>query len=170
MTQPDHVPLLDSDRIRPSERLNIPLGWRQDRPADLVELTPPSGPRFGSVGPDAGYGLKLAKRFEADLVLGDGESAHDAVAGCFACGSRRAAAFGRAPVIYDMEWAYTLWGFLGDAPEDLLAWRRDRFRGASHDYWHGRQVVDAVAEPTLRLTPQQVRAQLGAWRQLLLTD
>ncbi len=116
MTQPDYVPLATVDRVRPVERLPVPKGWVSDRPADEKAPVPPSGARFGRTGPDLGYGLKLAKLFRDRLQLGPAESVDDAIAGCFAVGGRRAASFGRAPVIYDMELAFTVWGFLGDAP------------------------------------------------------
>jgi hypothetical protein len=67
-----------------------------------------------------------------------------------------------------MEWAYTLWGFLGGAPDDLIAWRVPMFRGAAHDYWQQRKIVDAVRPDTLRSTPAQVRESLGSWRDLLI--
>lgn len=167
MTQPDSAPISERDRVRPIDRLSINDGWVLSRPAEQVDLEPPRGARFGATGPDLGFGLKLAKRFEDRLELAPGESAHDAVAGCFACGSRRSADFGRAPVIHDMEWAYTLWGYLGGAPEDLVAARVKLFRGASHEYWDQRQVVDAVNEATLRMTPAQVRSQLSSWQSLV---
>ena len=167
MTQPDHVPVVPADRVRPAERLSVPGCWRPDRPGDLTYLVAPRGPRLGSAGPDLGYGLKLARRLEGRLQVEAGEAVDDAVAGCFACGARRAAALGRAPVIHDMEWAYTLWGYLGSAPADLVAARVLLLRGASHDYWHQRAVVDAVREETLRLTPAEVAARLGSWRELV---
>jgi hypothetical protein len=167
VTQPDYVPAALTDRVRPSERLSTPGAWRQDRPAELTDLEAPTGARFGRTGPDLGYGLKLANRFEHQLELAEGETAHDAVAGCFACGARRAASFGRAPVIHDMEWAFTLWGYLGGAPADLIDARVPFFRGASHHYWDQREIVDAVADATLRLSPVEVRQQLGSWRSLL---
>ena len=67
-----------------------------------------------------------------------------------------------------MEWAYTLWGFFGGAPADLIEWRAPRFRGAAEDYWVQRQIVDAVRPETLRLVPIQVREQLGSWKELLI--
>jgi hypothetical protein len=165
VTQPDYVPLVAPDRVRPSERLSLPGSWTQDRPAELGDLTPPRGAQFGVAGPDLGYGLKLAKRFEDRLVLTEGEDGHDVVAGCFACGTRRAAVFGRAPVIFDMEWAYTLWGFLAPAPPELVMLRVPLFRGAGHDYSQQRRVADRVSEPVLRLTPAQVRERVGSnWR------
>ncbi|MGH9058002.1 MAG: hypothetical protein ACRDZY_00575 [Acidimicrobiales bacterium] len=169
MTAPDYVPLQGSDRMRPSDRLSLPRAWRQDRPAELVDLAPPTGERFGSTGPDLGYGLKLAKRFEARLVLSAGETRDDAVAGCFACGAKRSGVFDRAPVIYDMEWAYTLWGYLGGAPDGLVHRRVERFRGASHHYWDQRGIVDSVAAEAFRLTPVQVRERLGSgWETLFI--
>jgi hypothetical protein len=170
VTQPDYVPVRAIDRVRPAERLRIPGAWRQDRPAEQVELIPPSGACFGSTGPDLGYGLKLAKRFEHRLLLAPGEDAHDAVAAGFACGARRAASFGRAPVVYDMAWAYELWGYLGDAPDDLVDARVPFVRGASHDYERQRAVAAAVAPAALELTPAEVRERIGEWRSWLHID
>lgn len=112
--------------------------------------------------------MKLARRIVPKLQLDEGEHEEDAVAGCFACGTRRSAHFGRAPVIYDMEWAYTLWGYLGDAPDDLVAWRKRMFRGAGEHYWDQREIVDAVRLETLALTPAEVRERLGSWKELLI--
>lgn len=168
MTQPDHVPVQASDRVRSSALLPPPVAWYQERPAEQLTLAQPTGPRLGSTGPDLGYGLKLARRLEPRLQLGEGERAEDAVAGCFVCGTRRSAHFGRAPVIYDMEWSFTLWGFLGDAPADLVAWRKTMFMGAAEHYWDQREIVDAVRLETLSLTPAQVRERLGSWKELLI--
>lgn len=168
MTQPDYVPMQATDRVRPSAVLPPPGHWYLDRPAEQLDLEPPTGPRFGSTGPDLGYGLKLARRFHDRLQLTEGEHAEDAIAGGFACGCRRASQFGRAPVIYDMEWAFGLWGFLGGAPDDLIAWRRPLFRGAAEHYWDQRQIVDAVKVDTLKLSPAQVREKLTNWKDLLI--
>jgi hypothetical protein len=154
--------------MRASAILPPPRPWYPGRPAEVDEVRPPSGPRFGATGPDLGYGLKLARRLADRIELAPGEHRVDAVAGCFASGGRRAAHFGRAPVIHDMEWAYTLWGFFGGAQADLVAWRAPRFRGAAEDYWVQRQIVDAVRAETLRLNPAQVREQLGSWKDLLI--
>jgi hypothetical protein len=169
MTQPDYVPISAADRVRPVERLPVARAWRADRPSDETNARVPTGPRFGRTGPDLGYGLKLARRFEDRLELAEGESAHDALAGCFAVGSRRAAVFGRAPVIYDMEFAFTCWGYLGESPADLVTFRVPLFRGAAHDYWIQRDIADRIHDEILRLTPAQVRARLTDWRSLLKT-
>ena len=176
MSQPAHVPVQASDRVRPSALLPPPPQWFLGRPADELDPEQPKGPRFGSPGPDLGYGLKLARRLQPRLVLTEGERAEDVVAGCFACGARRASSFGRAPVIYDMEWAYTIWGYLGvaaeqvptDLPMDLVAWRKPMFRGAAEHYWDQREIVDAVRVETLNLTPAQARERVGSWRELFI--
>lgn len=167
MTQPDFVPLVPEDRVRPSLQLRTPPAWRQGRPGELLTLLPPEGPSFGATGADLGYGLKLARRFEDRLELMEGEKPEDAVWGCFAAGARRASHFHRAPIVHDMEWAYTLWGFLGGAPEDLVHARAELFRGAAHGYWEQRRVVDAVREAALPLTPLQVRERLASWHELI---
>ncbi|HEX3426660.1 MAG TPA: hypothetical protein VHT30_11050 [Acidimicrobiales bacterium] len=167
MTAPDYVPLAGPDRIRPIDRLPVPRAWQATRPADEPSPIPPKGAKFGATGPDLGYGLKLARRFRDKLELTEGEDAEDAIAGCFVVGGKRAATFGRAPVIFDMELAFTLWGFLGDAPEGLIAFRKPLFQSAGHEYWEQRQIVDKVKDSTLRLTPAEVRAKLGDWKSLI---
>lgn len=170
MTQPDYVPLAGPDRVRPSDRLTLPGPWTADRPADLERLVVPVGGGFGHAGPDLGYGLKLAKRLVDKLVLTTGEHSADVVAGCFACGAKRSALFGRAPVIYDMTWAYTIWGYLGSAPTELVDLRVSMFRGAAHHYEDQRAIVDAVSPSTFRLTPEDAAAQVAAsWRSFFLS-
>jgi len=167
MAQPEYVPVAVADRVRPAERLPVPHSWHQDRPAELLRPDRPTGPRFGTPGPDQGYALKLAHRFEDRLRLAPGESAEDAEAGCVAVALCRAALFGRAPVVYDLEHAFTLWGFLGEAPADLVEHRRPLFSAAAHHYEAKREIADRVPEATLRLTPAQVRESLAGWRAVL---
>jgi hypothetical protein len=124
---------------------------------------------LGSQGPDLGYGIKLARTFIDRITLTEAEAVDDAVTGCFVVGAKRASLFGRAPVIYDFELAYTLWGFLGAPPADLVAFRTPLFMGASHHYEQQRAVADRVPEGTLRLSPADVRARLSDWRSLLDT-
>jgi hypothetical protein len=144
----------------------MPRHWAQDRPAEIGSLRQPLGARLGATGPDLGYGLKLAKLMAERAAMSEGDDSADAVAGCFATGSRRSSGFHRAPVIYDMEWAFTLWGFLPGAPADLVAYRRPLFAGADHDYSRQRAVADAVLEEVLRLSPAEVQARLTNWRNL----
>jgi hypothetical protein len=110
--------------------------------------------------------LRLARRFAHDLKLNEGESAHDVLLGCALIAARRAALYGRAPSIYDVQVALALWGFLVDAPTDLVAARRQAFASVSHDYVAQRALVDAVPEESLRLTPAQAQATLQSGEDL----
>lgn len=168
MAQPDFVPMTLGDRVRTADVLPIPDRWEATRPGELEGLRPPEGRSFGTTGPDQGFALKLAARFADRLELQPGEHAEDAVAGCVGVALRRAARFGRAPVIYDLELAFTLFGFLGGAPAELLEFRRPYFDAASHDYWDQRDIVDLVSEESLALTPADVRTRLVDWRSLLV--
>jgi hypothetical protein len=168
--QPDYVPLFEETKVRPAERLPVADHWVADRPAEIPPEGPPKGRHLGTTGPDQGYGLKLARQLLAQVQLADGEHAEDAMAGCVAVGLKRAALFGRAPVIYDMELAYGVWGFLDAAPAELVALRGPLFQGAAHDYWAQRDIVDRVKEETLRLAPAEVRTQVNVWRELINAD
>lgn len=167
MTQPSFVPIVETDQVRPAYRLKVPTVWTQSRPSELLGTARPQGARFGVPGPDQGFALRLARRFEDWLILADGESIEDAMVGCTAVAMRRCARFGRAPVIFDLEFAYTLWGFLGGAPADLVEARGPLFRSAAHHYEAQRAIASAVNEEALALTPEAVAARLDRWRDLL---
>jgi hypothetical protein len=123
----------------------------------------PQGANIGTPGPDSGFALRLANRFEHDLVLGDGESAHDVVLGVALVASKRSALFGRAPSVYDVRHALALWRFLdADAPAELRQSRRALFSAVSHDYVAQRQLVDSIPEDVLRLSPEDAPGRGGA--------
>ncbi len=165
MAQPEFVAVQDIDDVREGDRLPPPERWKANRPGDVVNGGVSGGDGFGAQGPDQGYALFLAKRFHDKLELVDGEDRHDVVAGCVAVAMKRASAFGRGPTIYDLEFAFTLWGYLGGAATGLIAKRKELFAGTGHDYWKRRAIVDAVPEATLRMTPAVVKA--GIWSDLL---
>jgi hypothetical protein len=167
MPQPDFVPNAPADKVRVTETLPVPDGWLATRPAEIQGTHQPSGPLLGNAGPDQGYGIKLARSFTDKIRLQEHEHALDAVMGILPVALKRASIFGRAPVVYDFELAYTLFGFLGDAPADLLAMRKELFSEASHHYDLQREIADIVPESTLRLTPEQVRERLADWRGLI---
>ena len=167
MPQPEYVPVQAEDEVRPVERLPPPKRWVPDRPGDQHGADRPAGRGMGVPGPDQGYALRLARRFEGRLELAPGESEEDAVVGCLGVALKRAALFGRAPVIHDLELAFVLWGFAGDAPADLVEFRQVLFRSGSHHYWEQRMIADCVPESTLRLSALEVHARLASWRQLI---
>jgi hypothetical protein len=162
MAAPDYVPTPTDDKPRvytsPPRRLG---SWMSDRPAEVQGLQP-VGPGLGVPGPDQGYALLLARQFEGRLVLTPGERDDDVLAGCMAVATRRAALYGRAPVIHDLTLALNLWSFLTEAPADLVALRKEHFAGVAnpHHYEAGRAIVDNVSDDVLRMTPAQVADQV----------
>jgi hypothetical protein len=172
MGAPEHVPVDRNQPVRgyrsPPRR---PASWRPDRPGEVVAAGQPRGDRLGNQGPDQGYLLSLARRFAGTLTLAPGEHEKDALAGAVAVGLKRASLFGRAPVVHDLTVAFTIWGFLGEAPAELVEARKALFAGvghAAHHYVELRNLVDAVPDSTLRLTPAQVEeAHRRDWRSLV---
>ena len=162
MTQPSFVPIGEADQVRPVRMLEAPGQWYADRPAELRTPVRPGGKGRGSPGPDQGFALRLARRFEPRLRLVRGESAEDALLGCALVASRRAALFGRAPSVHDLSVAFGLFGYLEEAPPVVVSLRRPLFRGISHDYAAQRRLVDSVSEETLRLPVGQVPPLRGA--------
>jgi hypothetical protein len=163
---PEYVPVSLNELPRLKEPIPPAGHWKADRPADL-RAGQPHGAKFGSPGPDQGYALTLARRFHDRLQLVAGEHKDDVVAGCLGVATKRSSLFGRAPVIYDLELAFTLWGFLDAAPDYLAEFRKPLFEGARHHYWEQREIADLVPDETLRLTPLQVRERLAQWREML---
>lgn len=161
MAAPSHV---RADPTAPRAYVSPPRregSWRAERPGEVVGGGQPSGPALGNQGPDQGYVLKLAARLRDDLVLAPGEHAADVLEGAAAVALRRASLFGRAPVMHDLRLALTLFGFLGDAPDDLVEWRGERFEELHHTtihYGRARALADLVPEATLRMAPDQVAA------------
>ena len=84
--------------------------------------------------------------------LEPGEHVDDAVAVVAEIAMKRAATFGRAPTILDVDFAIELLGYLGDAPDDVRRWRPERRAGADHDYVVRRAIVDTVSTSLLRLS------------------
>ncbi len=169
MTQPSFVPISEVDQVRPARRLQVPAAWQPDRPAEVRVPVRPGGPRTGTPGPDQGFALRLARRFEDRLVLQPGESPDDVVVGCALVAARRSAVFGRAPSIYDVEFALRLFGYLDPSPpEGLVNLRRRVFPAVGHDYDAQRGLVDMVRHDALRLTPEAVAERVSEdWTSLL---
>ncbi|MGD0378863.1 MAG: hypothetical protein ABSC30_02650 [Acidimicrobiales bacterium] len=168
MTQPNFVPIVETDQVRPSYRLSTPRHWRAGRVADLRGPEHVRGRELGIPGTDQGYAFLLAHtQFEDKLELTDGVTAEDALVACSAVANRRASLYGRAPVAKDIELALVVFGFLGGAPADLVDWRTPLFQAAAHHYQQQRTIVGAVSEETLRLSPSDVRGRLSSWRSML---
>lgn len=173
MAAPEYVPQPAVQRVRSYESPpRRSASWVADRPGELPGRQP-LGPGLGSPGPDQGYAYVLAHRFEGRLYLTDGEHEADAIAGGVGVGLKRAALYGRAPVLHDLTVAFTIWGFLREAPDDLVDTRKPLFAEAAnpHHYPELRRIVDMVPDESLRQSPQQVaEAHLQDWRALLTID
>ena len=153
----------------------VPQHWGPNRPADLLSGQPVGGP-LGYQGPDQGYALKLTGLFDDRIVLSaaderNGVSRADVHGGCVQVALKRAALFGRAPVVYDLEVAYCGWGWLDESPSaDLVELRGKYFGGVAdpHHYTQSRHLVATVADQALLLTPAQVAQQYQSdWRLFL---
>jgi len=172
MSAPEFVPAgVVSDKFYKSPPRR-PAQWRADRPGEVIhEVDQPSGGALGNQGPDQGYAFKLAKRFSGQLVLAPGEHEADAIAGSVAVALRRASIFGRGPVADDLRIAFTVFGYLHDAPEELVAFRRRLFDEVHHHVVHyreARQIAAAVPEATLRSSLDAVVTQHEVdWRKPL---
>lgn len=167
MAAPQYVPSSLSQQPRRGLALPPADAWVSVRPGELG-ASQPVGPQLGHPGPDQGYALSLVRRFEDKLVVPEPEHVADAVAGCVAVAMARSAQFGRAPVVHDLDIAFRIWGFLGQAPDELVAHRRPLFESVAHHYNDQRAIVDAVPETTLRLTHGEVARRFPAeWRALL---
>jgi hypothetical protein len=162
MTQPTFVPISEADQVRPALHLDVPEAWTTDRPAELRTPIAYQGKSVGTPGTDAGFAQRLARRFADDLKLSEGEEEHDALSGVALIAARRAAGYGRAPSIYDVQLALALWGFLVDAPPELIAARHRAFASVSHDYVTQRALADSIPEASLRLSPAEAQARLQA--------
>lgn len=173
MGQPEFVPEASAHTglvVRDDDDIPTPLKWMSDRPAEHISgADTPIGEGFGSPGPDQGYALALAARFHGKLTLVEGEDEHDVIAGCVPIALARASAFGRAPVIHDLNLAFELFGYLDKAANDLVEFRKNLFSTAGHNYAVQRAIVSRVSSTTLHLTPENVREHVRSqtWQALL---
>src|SRR4051794_35215295 len=171
MAAPEFVPVDEAKSVQGYESPpRRPESWKAVRPAEVVADGQPRGDRLGSPGPDQGYVLTLARQFHGKLSLTAGEHEQDALAGCSNVALKRASIFGRAPVIHDLTVALTIWGFLGDAPKELVDLRKGLFEEVAHPHHYAelRRIVDLVPVRTLRLTPEYLASvHRSDWRSLL---
>jgi hypothetical protein len=157
-TDPFVAPELDDlprqlPNLAPGVRIPPAQSWRADRPGDL-EAGQPTGALLGRPGPNVGYALSLAARMRDQLILAPHESSDDAIAVISELAMKRAASFGRGPVLHDVEIAASLLGYVGDVDPAFASWRAPAVHGADHEYGVRRAIVDAVPDAVLRMPPQ----------------
>ena len=157
-TDPFVAPELDDlprqlPNLAPGVRIPPAQSWHADRPGDL-EAGQPMGALLGRPGPNVGYALSLANRMRDKLTLAPHESSDDAIAVISELAMKRAASFGRGPVLHDVEVAASLLGYVGDIDPAFSAWRVQMTHGADHEYGVRRAIVDAVPDAVVRMPPQ----------------
>lgn len=165
MAAPRHVKVEPLATVRSYESPDVtPRGWKAARPGDLAACQP-SGALRGHQGPDQGYAYGLVCHFDHRVCLTETEDRHDVDAGCVAIALKRASMFGRAPVVWDLEAAYVVYGFLDQhPPQELVARRRPLFAGAAeaHHYTHVRELVARVPSEVLALPPAAIMRRYEA--------
>lgn len=140
--------------------------WVADRPGDLGAIQP-KGALLGSPGPNVGFALRLTRRAQDRMQLEPTEHLDDAVSVVAAIAMKRAATFGRAPTVVDVDFALELLGYLGDVPDDVRRWRPEVIREAGHDYAVRRAVVDTVSSGLLRLPIEELPEHLAIVREAM---
>lgn len=154
----DDVPRQDQN-LAPGVHVPPARSWRVHRPGDEVSVGQPHGELLGSPGPNVGYALTLAHRACDRFALAPHEHVDDAVAVVGELAMRRAASYGRAPVMPDVECAMLVLGYQGGCAPDFAEWRATLIEGAHHEYARRRVLVDAVPLDELRLAPSALAAR-----------
>jgi hypothetical protein len=170
-TDPFVAPDLDD---RPRQQQNLPPGlgyppassWRADRPGDLAGVSGAdrAGTLRGRPGPNVGYAYTLAERAHDRFQLAPHEDLHDAVSVAAEIAMKRASAFGRAPVMADIEVALALLGYDGTGGDTFGAWRARAVHDAAHHYPIRRAIVDSVPDAVLAKKPSDLGSDVGVWR------
>ena len=156
---------------RPRQQQNLPpgvalppaSGWKPDRPGDLGPKQP-HGELLGRPGPNVGYAYTLAERAKDRVRVGPHEHLDDAISVIAEVAGKRAASFGRAPVMPDIDIAIKALGYDGTADNDFVELRTRLVQDAGHSYRRRRVVVDAIPDAPLRtgsLDVAAVRAQFA---------
>jgi hypothetical protein len=157
-TDPYVAPALDelprqAQNVAPGVNVPPAGAWTTGRPGDEVAYGQPRGMLLGSPGPNVGYALTLVHRVRDRLVVAPGEHVDDAASVVGELGMRRAASYGRAPVMPDLECSMLVLGYQGGCPADFASWRSRVVEGAHHDYPRRRALCDGVPIDELRLPP-----------------
>ena len=140
--------------------------WRADRPGDL-RGGQPTGELFGSPGPNIGYALSLIARARDRFALAPHEHFEDAAAVVGELAMKRAASYGRAPVMADVECAMLTLGYQGGVDPDFATWRVRAVDGAHEHYPHRRALCDAADLDCLRLAPSALSSRTTEIRETL---
>jgi hypothetical protein len=171
-TDPYVVPLpqdapRQAQNVAPGVTIPPARSWRLHRPGDEVAVGQPHGELLGDPGPNIGYALTLVHRVQDRFALAPHEHVDDAAAVVGELAMRRAASYGRAPVMHDVDCAMLVLGYQGGCAPDFAEWRAVIVEGAHHEYPRRRVLVDAAALDELRLAPQVLTSRTEEVRRAL---
>lgn len=156
MAQQPNIELDPSDRPRPTPRPAPARRWSgEGRPGIITAPDQvPTGPGFGTPGPDTGWALVLIRRAGIPELTDGLEKVLSALM------AARAGSFGRAPTPEDLEVARLVCG-LDAALPDHLRERCERWVDATaHDRPPGRTALEETGIDLLRNDPAVVRLRL----------
>lgn len=156
MAQQPNIELDPADRPRAVLRPGPSRRWRPSlRPGMITSPDHmPHGEGFGTPGPDTGWALVLIDR----AALPERSKGLDKVLAALM--GARAASFGRAPTVEDLEVAQILCG-IGDGLPEHLAERRMRWiEATAHEKPPGRTALAEVGD-LLRHQPAAVRVRVS---------
>ena len=171
MGQQPNIELEISDLPRPTSHPAPPRRWRPSRPGDLAGPEEvPVGGAYGSTGPDSGYAHRLVRG--RPLQLAAAERSHNAEAAVAVVAGARAATFGRAPTIEDVEHAALVLGYDADGMpdeliEDLAADRPALVAQIGHMARKSTALIALVPVDVLMASARDVRTRTAAGERLL---
>ena len=156
MGQQPNIELTEAEKPRGEPEPPPARRWRPTKPGLITSPDQvPAGGRFGSAGPDAGWALRLLA--QADLPDSD-PRLKGVVQGLMMA---RAAAYGRAPVVEDLDLALVVCGYGYEPPADVLS-RRERWLAAvPHEARPGQTAVAELDRELLMAKPEQARWALA---------
>ena len=152
MAQQPNVETSEANKPRTKLEPGPAVEWRASKPG--VPSGPadvPSGGRFGSVGPDHGWAIKVVAKAE---LPSDDRALRSVIIGLV---QARAAAHGRGAVPEDVDAALVLCGFVEDAPTEIVERRERWLLATSHDDRPGATAVAEVDRDLIAAKPEQIR-------------
>lgn len=155
MAQQPNVEITEAEQPRRVLEPGPAVDWRSEKPG--IPYGPgdvPQGGRFGTTGPDPGWGVKIVNRAE---LPDDDPRLRKVVTGLALA---RAAAAGRAPVPEDIEVALALCGYGVEAGPEILERRKRWLEATAHESRSGETAVAEVSKDLLLDRPDQVRFRL----------
>ena len=160
MGQQPNVELTAAQLPRATPEPDPARRWRPTRPGVITRPEQvPTGPSFGTPGPDTGFALVLIRAHGSDLSEGQ----QKVVAVLMAA---RASLLGRAPTKEDVEVARLMAGIGEGLPTNFVDRGERWVTAAGHERSPGRKALTEVERDLLMLPAREVRRSIrivGSW-------